>query len=477
MPKFCGATLPFCRQSKLLCSSILLCFYFFSYGQSNQVKILESQLKQPINDSLRVELFVKLSKQIQHSRPDSALIFAQQGLDLSGKIKYKKGEGDCLDRLGVVLWSNGKYDLALSYLLNSLKIREEINDRFGELASLNDIGIIYFDQKENKKALSYYFKAKAIAESLNDKKRLSAVLSNIGNCYIKLNKIDSALSFETQAYQIQHSINDQSAIGNTLSILGDINYKMGHSALALDYYRLSIANASKINDQNSLADTYNSIAQFYKKSNQTDSSIFYAKHALDAAKSASYPEGVYNASDLLNQIYQGKNEHFELLYLKIAMAAKDSMFNAEKIAQIQKLSFNETERQQEIVEEKKQEARERIINLQLMGIVIFILLVFLVLLLLSKSRIHRKVIEFMSVFSLLLVFEFITMFIHPLVQHFSNHLPIIELFILVALASLLVPLHHRLTHWLREKLLHQGPHHSEKKSKVKPEDVNRLPDN
>jgi tetratricopeptide (TPR) repeat protein len=475
MRKFCGALRPSCMQRKLikiLCTCLLLCFSTFLYGQSSAVNTLKLQLKQSANDSLRVALFVKLSRQVQHLRPDSALIFAQQGLDLSEKIKYKKGEADCLNRLGVVLWSNGKYDLALSYLLNSLKIREEINDRFGELASLNDIGIIYSDQKDNIKALGYHYKAKAIAVSLHDKKRLSVVLSNIGNCYIKLNKIDAALNFETQAYEIQHAINDQSAIGNTLSILGDINYKMGHFALALDYYRLSVINANKINDQSSLADTYNSIAQFYKKSNQLDSSIFYAKHALDAAKIASYPEGIYNASNLLNQIYQGKNEHFELLYLKIAMAAKDSMFNAEKIVQIQKLSFNETVRQQENAEEKRQEAQARIINLQLMGIALFILLLFLVLLLLSKSRVHRKVIEFMSVFSLLLVFEFITLFIHPFVQHISNHLPIIELFILVVLASLLVPLHHRLTHWVREKLIHQRPYHSVKKEKVKPEDVN-----
>jgi hypothetical protein len=64
----------------------------------------------------------------------------------------------------------------------------------------------------------------------------------------------------------------------------------------------------------------------------------------------------------------------------------------------------------------------------------------------------------MSVLSLLLVFEFITLFIHPFVQRISSHLPVLELAILVALAAVLVPLHHRLTNWLRLKLVHAEAH-------------------
>ena len=409
-------------------------------------------------DSARVELLMNKSRELQSTRPDSALIYAHKGLDLSKKAGYKKGEGNCLNRLGVVFWKNGKYDRALFFLLNSLKLREDINDRLGVLKSLNDIGIVYADQGDNAKALTYHFKAKAIAESLNDQRRVSIVLSNIGNCYLKLNKIDSALRFELQAYGIQHSLNDKNTMPNTLSILGDINYKMGNLPLALEYYRLSIPYAIENNDQSAMADTYNSMAKLYIKANRVDSSLYYALNALKAAKAGLYPEGIYNASSLLTNYYHNKNEHLELAYYKTAIAAKDSMFNAEKIREIQNLSFNETARQQEIADEKRRESEERIINLQLIGIAIFIPFFFLLMLLLSKSRIHRRAIEFMSVLSLLLCFEFITLLVHPLVQRISNHLPVIELLILVILAAILVPLHHKLTHWLREKLAHVTHH-------------------
>ncbi len=148
------------------------------------------------------------------------------------------------------------------------------------------------------------------------------------------------------------------------------------------------------------------------------------------------------------------------------------LFNAEKIKQVQNLSFNEASRQQEIAEEKRIESENRIINLQLIGIAIFIPSFFLLLLVLSKSKTNRKVIEYMGVLSLLLVFEFLTLFIHPFVMHISNHLPIIELVILVSLAAVLVPMHHQLTHWLREKLVHAHERHNSTAQQIKENVVN-----
>jgi tetratricopeptide (TPR) repeat protein len=464
-------------HNRLIKGVVCICLFVYTltsaYAQQSPVSSLRAQLRQRVPDTARVELLRKLSMQIQAQRPDSALLFAQQGLSLAQKINYKKGEADCLDRLGVVLWKNGKYDRALSSVIGALKIREKNKDRSGQLISLNDIGIIYADQSDYRKALEYDFKAKSIAEQLHDSRNKSIILSNIGNCYIKLTKIDSALidsalNFEMQAYEIEQSLNNKDALPNTLSILGDIHLKMGHPALALDYYRLSVASALKNNDQIELADTYNSIASLYNKPNSQDSSVYYARLALNAARAAMYPLGIYNAGNLLTQIYRGKNEHLELAYFKIAVAAKDSLFSAEKVKQMQTLSFNEAARQQEIAEEQHREAEQRIINLQLVGIAVFIPFFFLVLLLLSKSRTHRRIIDFMSGLSLLLVFEFITLFIHPFVQRISNHLPILELGILVVLAAVLVPLHHKMTHWLREKLAHIAQHHPGNESDQQP---------
>jgi hypothetical protein len=108
----------------MVCVCLLTGIATDTYAQKNILNQLRSEAARHKNDTAGVEPLRQLSLQLQATRPDSALIYAQQGLELARKFSFKKGEADCMNRLGVVLWKNGKYDQALSFLLNSLKIRQ-----------------------------------------------------------------------------------------------------------------------------------------------------------------------------------------------------------------------------------------------------------------------------------------------------------------------------------------------------------------
>ncbi len=96
--------------------------------------------------------------------------------------------------------------------------------------------------------------------------------------------------------------------------------------------------------------------------------------------------------------------------------------------------------------------------MQLIAIALFIPVFILVLFRLRRTRLHRGVIDFMGVLSLLLVFEFITLLSHPFIERITGHTPVLELIILVVVASVLVPAHHQLTHWLKERLAKPHSH-------------------
>jgi hypothetical protein len=53
---------------------------------------------------------------------------------------------------------------------------------------------------------------------------------------------------------------------------------------------------------------------------------------------------------------------------------------------------------------------------------------------------------------LLILFEFINLLIHPFLESVTHHSPVLMLLALVALASLLIPLHHRMEKWIKEKM-------------------------
>lgn len=105
--------------------------------------------------------------------------------------------------------------------------------------------------------------------------------------------------------------------------------------------------------------------------------------------------------------------------------------------------------------QKAEQQREQNIQYALiaLGIIIFISLF----LLLSRSIIvNEKWIEFLGVLGLLIVFEFINLVIHPYISEATHDSPIFMLIVLVAIAALLIPLHHRLEKWIKEKMVEKN---------------------
>jgi heme A synthase len=174
------------------------------------------------------------------------------------------------------------------------------------------------------------------------------------------------------------------------------------------------------------------------------------------AKDAGFTKHIYELSSFLTDFYNAnQNIDSAYAYLKVTMATKDSLFSQEKVKQIQNLSFQEKLRQQEIAEAKQKADEERKKNLQLVGITAFIITFILFFLLIIRRRTKPRTIQFFGIVALLLVFEFIALFIHPYIEKWTHHNSIFMLMILVGIASVLVPLHHRMEKLIKEKMAHK----------------------
>ena len=58
--------------------------------------------------------------------------------------------------------------------------------------------------------------------------------------------------------------------------------------------------------------------------------------------------------------------------------------------------------------------------------------------------------------SLLLIFEFINLLIHPFISEITHHSPIAMMIILVCIAAMIIPIHHYLEFRLIDKLLEKN---------------------
>jgi hypothetical protein len=145
------------------------------------------------------------------------------------------------------------------------------------------------------------------------------------------------------------------------------------------------------------------------------------------------------------------------LYQDITKSANDSLFNQQKNNQMQSLVFDEKMRQQEIALTELKAQKDRGHNIQYaaitLGVITFLILFFA----LSHSIVvNEKWVRFFGILALLLVFELINLFIHPYLAYATGDSPFLMLMALVCIAALLIPAHHRLEHWIKNRLVEKN---------------------
>jgi hypothetical protein len=238
---------------------------------------------------------------------------------------------------------------------------------------------------------------------------------------------------------------------------GSIHAAMKNSSLALNYWNLALNEANRIGSPKFVSTAYNAIAQFYYASNQSDSAKLYATRAISSVNNTAFYTLNVDPAKLLLNIYRNSNVDSAFKYSEIYRTANDSLFNIRALQQAQLMAVEEEARLAELKfeEEKSDEARKT--NLEYTFIAIGIVSFFMIFLIFSRSYItNPKIIEFLSVIALLIVFEFFNLLIHPLLEKVTHHSPVLMLLALVGLAALLIPLHHKLEHWAVHKLIEKN---------------------
>jgi tetratricopeptide (TPR) repeat protein len=435
----------------LFCLSAL---YILTAHSQNRVKdSLFKQLNSSRNDSNKVNILSELSQQYIRSKPDTSLLLSRQALDLSQQLNYKSGEAKALNSMALAMLYVNDRSNALQTYLKALKIYETLNDEVGIAATDHNIGLSYWDQQEYTLALNYLNKSRMVNKKLHND---SGILNNfliVAACYEQMKYLDSAILYGHKAYSLAFNLPDSDKIGMAARILGDIYAEMGKDSLALNSYRIALSNHIRTGNQYGLSKATLGLAQIFLKIGVKDSALYYARLSLITAQKGGFPQLILNTcsflSDYFKNIHQIDNAY---AYQQIAITIKDTLFNQEKIKSLQLLTFEEKQRQQDIAFQKQQEAKERKTNLQFFGIVIFIPLFFGLVLLLTRSKMKPDTIELLGTLSLLFLYEFIVLLIHPLIEKWTHHNLVLMLVILVGIGSVLVPLHHYFEHKIKNHL-------------------------
>jgi tetratricopeptide (TPR) repeat protein len=288
-----------------------------------------SSLPKPTNklsDSTYIKTLKDLAREYLFINPDTAITLAQQGLQLSEKINWKKGKVICLNAIGNCNYMKGNYPQALEYYNTGLKIAEELSDKSLQVKFLSNIGVVYVEQSDYPKALEYYFKALKISEELGDKRIMAINLGNIGNVYNYQSDYPKALEYYFKALKIAEELEDKRGMAADLGNIGVVYKEQSDYPKALEYYFKALKIAEELGDKRYMAINLGNIGNVYANQSDYPKALEYYFKALKIDEELGNKRGMAIDLGNIGNLYRktGKFKESEK-YLKQALALCDSL--------------------------------------------------------------------------------------------------------------------------------------------------------
>lgn len=333
----------------------------FSQITQQEMPKLKQKLQLATSDTDKVKMLLTISSGYRFSNIDSALYYDDQGLSLSRKSGWVKGEARSLSDKGSIFLESGDIPNALKYMLAAQNIVNKVpdaNSRILNLASIeNRIGNIYMELGEYKTSLFHY----QVSFKLASKVRSGLVeneISNIGNVYEMMGLTDSAKIY-LQKIEIKPSKEEREdhlfVWSELRQRLGNLEIDLGHNNAAINQYRLGILDASATHDLRNLSVLYLKMGILYKRLNTFDSSFFYARKAIETSRQVLMKRSIYEATDLLSSLFELKHEpDSALFYAKLSANVKDELYGPKIFRQLELITLKEQQRQQQLQEQNSE---------------------------------------------------------------------------------------------------------------------------
>lgn len=388
---------------------------------------------------------------------DSCILTSQQMLTIAQQLKSDTLASESYNSMANAFLTKSDFNFALEFYFKALALDKKA------AGTLNtNIGGVYSRIGNYGEALKYLRKSQAAfnAGSTISKSRTSMTWTYVYLSYAfnGLHQGDSALYYGQLALE-ENKKNPESFIyPGILWNVALAHHQLGDYDLAETYYRKAITFSDSTHNLLSLSFATNNYSKLLMSQGNYTSAKIIAKQGLDASIKSNVKAGIVDGAEMLRKVYNHLNQKDSAYYYaEMQFAYKDSIASQQKVNEVQNMTFakqlQDNEEQLKAVEAK--EAREQ--NIQY-GLIAITLVTFLILFfLLSRSiLVNAKIIEFLGVLALLIVFEFINLLLHPYLGKITHHSPVLMLLAMVCIAALLVPTHHYVEKWVTHKLMEKN---------------------
>ncbi len=380
----------------ILFIGLLFCIIHSSSGQDQFVVdslLAKYNVTQDISE--RVDILIRVSGMYEHIDIKKSFQYGNLAYEEAEKSDEHELKSRALNNLGVVFLRSGAYDKATEMFLQSKKLVHD-NDDYMRLVGLElNLGAVRFYLEDYDGALVHFNEAlelnsKLLAEG-NDAymNQIQMFYINIGSVYMEKENFDAAIEYFEKA--IIESVKNKDLVqqGTASNNLGELYLKLGKPEKAKEYINEGLKVRSEDNNLIGMASSYDLLTAYFLAVNDIDSAEVANVMALKCAKkveSLSFMEKAYQHQSKIYELkdnYKLANEALKRYYEAKRKIINESV--VEKTTRLQ-LEYDFKELQKE-----KAEAhfKQMIVLYAILAVAIFLLVVFMLLFNLWKSRANR----------------------------------------------------------------------------------------
>ncbi|HET6243420.1 MAG: tetratricopeptide repeat protein [Bacteroidetes bacterium] len=255
---------------------VLVLFTIFSLNiYSETLDSLLIELKNTSQDTVRVNLLYKVSKNIYTQNPDSAKAYILEALAISEKENFTLGIANSYLMLGRICFVKSDYELGIENNLKALKYYKKISDNQGIVDSYLNIGNIYSQQEKYIQGVQINLLSLKYLEKLKDKEGLCYAHLSIGSILLKNKNFRSAKKFFVQAIDMACEIHDTLKLVQGYNNLGSIYLEEENFEKSLFFYNKALNINQKVNNKRSQAFNLGNIANVYNYQKKFSEALVY----------------------------------------------------------------------------------------------------------------------------------------------------------------------------------------------------------
>ena len=420
----------------------------------NQAFSLISTLK---NDSLKAEAHNSygLVYQAKNEKTLSLRHFLN-GLQIAEETKIPELRRNCYLYLSNFYSRIEDYDKAIDYFMKAHKELDHVregNAGYQRAADFNSLGNLYANKKNNDIAISYFERSIAMADSLKFSTLKIPGYISLLNQYLRIDQPQQALQYINSAPgQTLKKFLSGFGMGAQIDQAYAVIYSKLNQFDSAGFYftRATPFFEQKTSEANRIS-FYLQLAGYYKKTENHDKAIEYYMKVKEMGEKYGQLENVQMAAKQLDTLYEKKGD-FKLAsqYNSLYYQYKDSINKLKKENELTQIEAADEQQRATRAALEKEEAKAKRNRIQYMGIIIGIAVLFVALVMMGWFKVSANTIRAIGFFSFLIFFEFIFLVFKKNIYGITHGEPLYDLIFMIALAALLVPLHH----WLEHKVIH-----------------------